>query len=1346
MRRHAKASSAGSTQRQASGLGRIFRGADATRGSSPDSKGSGAPSQRRLFLCLSLALLLAALFAASAQAAPETIAEYGKGAGQVNYPTGTAVERSTGDLYVTEGNGFRVSKFNSAGSFLLAFGYGVADGVSTDFQTCGPEASPPTATCFDGYRYPVILEARAVAVDQAGGDVYVSGDSRVSKFTSSGQFVFMVGKNVNKTKEAEGGATQAEKDFCSAASGDTCGRAVSGTAPNEFSGNAMPLAVDSAGVVWVGDMNHLASFDSVGATGAEIALPGAGDTESLALDSAGNFFVKSASLAGIRKLEAGTGALLETLDSGGFPRTVTLDESDNVYVGDCNQAGFECPSYVFKIYNPAGEQVFQFGAGQVIGAPQRNALAVGEGADRLYVASSRPAEAESVLQAFPLPEPGPLPEHPQVEDLLPTTVTLAADLNPEGHETTYHFEYGTSESYGESTPTETLAGEEFDSEAVEAQLEELLPSTTYHFRLVATNHCNNSEPAEECTIYGEDSTFTTLPPVSIDREWATDVASTSAVFHAELDPLGVAATWWVEYGTGEGYGSATPTHSLGAGFGDVAVQALVESLEPGTTYHYRFAARDERDGTTYTVHGPDRTILTQFTGLDFSLADNRAWEMVSPSQKFGGRILQFSQGVTQAAADGEGVAYQTATSIEADPDGNRAADTSTVLSRSGAGGSWSFKDVTPPHAEVSELRFGGEYKALSPQLDKALLEQQGNTPLSPEADEETAYLRENADPVTYTPLVTAKEGFANVPLGTKFGGEGYAPGGNSYVSIAATNSSFSHVVLQSFYPLVPGAPNSSLYLWKAGQMLQPLSELPAGEGGAMVRADAGSGTGSIRHAVSEDGSRVFWGKGQASTFNNELHGLYVRDTVNLQSSRLDVPQAGASEAGANNPYFQAASTDGTVVFFTDAQALTADASAGDPGGAATDLYRCDVAPLEGGALGCAGLTDISAPLEGSEERAEVLDLSPHFADDGSRAYFVARGVLDTTPNAVGDTAVAGEPNLYLWEEGQGRRFVATLSERDKTDWGTNGSSNPGEVSKLSASGSPDGRYFAFMSERSLTGYGNFDATSNEAAEEVFRYDALTDRLECISCNPSGANPDAQIVNPTGASPPEVDPQEMWTQRWVAAVLPTNMESIPTDGRVYYQRRGALANGRIFFNAIDSLVRADSNGQWDVYQWEPLGVGDCTASSDGAAIARSGSGCVSLLSSGTGEEEASFLDASETGDDVFFLTPAQLSVTDEDHEVDVYDARVNGVPAVLTPSAECLGEACQPAAIAPNDSTPASAGFKGKGNAKEAARKRCAKGKRRVRRNGKARCVARKHRKHKKHRHHRRAGKSRGAAR
>jgi len=124
----------------------------------------------------------------------------------------------------------------------------------------------------------------------------------------------------------------------------------------------------------------------------------------------------------------------------------------------------------------------------------------------------------------------------------------------------------------------------------------------------------------------------------------------------------------------------------------------------------------------------------------------------------------------------------------------------------------------------------------------------------------------------------------------------------------------------------------------------------------------------------------------------------------------------------------------------------------------------------------------------------------------------------------------------------------------------------------------------------------------------------------------------------------------------------------------------------------------------------------------------GNSCLSLISSGAAEDAASFLDSSESGDDVFFLSSARLSVQDEDGVADVYDARVNGVVAVSRPGNECLGEACRPTPDDLSAPEPSSSTFVGPGNVHR-GRRHCAKGKHRVSRRGRVRCVPRKHRGH-----------------
>ncbi len=96
--------------------------------------------------------------------------------------------------------------------------------------------------------------------------------------------------------------------------------------------------------------------------------------------------------------------------------------------------------------------------------------------------------------------------------------------------------------------------------------------------------------------------------------------------------------------------------------------------------------------------------------------------------------------------------------------------------------------------------------------------------------------------------------------------------------------------------------------------------------------------------------------------------------------------------------------------------------------------------------------------------------------------------------------------------------------------------------------------------------------------------------------------------------------------------------------------------------------------------------------------------MSLISAGTSLDESAFLDASENGDDVFFLTAEKLVPQDVDTALDVYDAHVctSKEPCfeeVTSPPACVSAEACR-AAPAPQPSVfgaPASATFSGPGN-------------------------------------------------
>ena len=88
-----------------------------------------------------------------------------------------------------------------------------------------------------------------------------------------------------------------------------------------------------------------------------------------------------------------------------------------------------------------------------------------------------------------------------------TTAHLAGSVKPNGQDTTWHFEYGTTTAYGTNTPEQGPIPAGAGTTAVAADIGGLQPGTVYHYRLVATNASG--------VVPGKDRTFTTRPGVSI---------------------------------------------------------------------------------------------------------------------------------------------------------------------------------------------------------------------------------------------------------------------------------------------------------------------------------------------------------------------------------------------------------------------------------------------------------------------------------------------------------------------------------------------------------------------------------------------------------------------------------------------------------------------------------------------------------------------------------------------------------------------------------------------------------------------------------------------------------------
>jgi hypothetical protein len=400
----------------------------------------------------------------------------------------------------------------------------------------------------------------------------------------------------------------------------------------------------------------------------------------------------------------------------------------------------------------------------------------------------------------------------------------------------------------------------------------------------------------------------------------------------------------------------------------------------------------------------------------------------------------------------------------------------------------------------------------------------------------------------------------------------------------------------------------------------------------------------------------------------------------------DASYQGASEDGSAVA-FKIKSRPGLYLRLDNATTLTVSEEPGTTfAGISRDGSRLFY--LEGGDIFAFDTATKTTAQIGSGGESTLVNISA----DGSHVYFASPKQLD------GSKGTAGRPNLYLWD-GTSIRFIATLDAADLEgevnlgNWVTSGALGPeGPAAHHGSAADPsrstaDGRVLLFQSHAPLTGY------RSEGHSEVYRYDASTG-LACLSCNPTGA---------PAASSARLQSDEAFAP----LTLTSPVANLTRDGST------------AFFESDERLVPADTDGLTDVYEWRAKGAGGCEREA----------GCLALLSSPTSAKPEHLYAASPEGKDVFIYTTATLLGADTDGGVpSIYDARVDGGFPEGGEGPSCEGDVCQSGSSVPSPlpGGSTSASLNGPGNVKQRPKLRCPKGKRRVKSDGKVRCVARHH--------------------
>ena len=763
---------------------------------------------------------------------------------------------------------------------------------------------------------------------------------------------------------------------------------------------------------------------------------------------------------------------------------------------------------------------------------------------------------------------------PGVEYIIPTVTTDSFSVQASsavlhghvsadggGDTTDCHFEYGTTTSYGANAPCVPV-GPIHNADgnvAVSAEVKNLEPGTTYHFRVVASNPNGKG--------VGADVEFKPQGPPVISREFASDVNTDGAQINGTVSPEGIDTTYHFEYGTSTSYGTAVPLpdEALDSPTAKQAVSKILLGLNPGTVYHFRLVGSNVNG----TKAGPDQTFETfslypgtpdpcpnaevrKQTGASL-LLDCRAYELASASYSGGYDVQsdlipgQVSPPIAQPDAPNRvlySLHYGAIPGIPGNPP-NLGLDP-YVAERGSEGWSTRYVGIAADGAPASDA-FGSPLAASGSDLSTFAFG--GEKLCSPCF----------ADGTTGIPVRMANGSLVQGMKGSVDPGPGAKTAG--YVG-KALSADGSHLVFGSTSKFEPDG--------NAGEISIYDRDLAAGTTHVVSKKADGSGTmtgpGIGELDISSDGSRIVLGR---SISTDSAGNTYWHPYMNIGDSAKTVDLAPSTTSGV---LYDGMSADGSKVFFS-----TPDKLLGADTDNSADLYEADVAgngtatlALVSTGTGGAGNSDACSPTGGK--------LQPRWNNVTGAATCDAIGFAGGAGVASGDGSIyflspekldgggtLNAPNIFLKRPGSAPQFVATVEPEGAAVRNALTNNELHNSSDLQVT--PSGDDAVFSSALPLTGYTNLERS------EIYRYDAPAHSLACVSCASTGAAPSAN----------------------------TTLSSVGLN---------IADDGRVFFTSAEQLALRDTNKQKDAYEWEN-GVTELISS----GASSTGSGLVTVSANG-----------------------------------------------------------------------------------------------------------------------------------
>ena len=1204
--------------------------------------------------------------------------------------TDAEVDQESHDIYVADPENHRIEKFDSSGHFILMFGKevdqttggNVCTAASGDTCQAGTEGTTPAA-----FTRPTYLAVDNSAGPSAG-DVYVGdpGDGLVQKFDATGHLV---------TSWGPGGS----KDGTDAT-----------YYPFTF-GEMQDLRVEPEGNLYVetsvGYITFVYSQD--GTYQAAIGTPA--DLGSyIAIDPVqGDHYVNNGSSIEHQVCSSESCNTVDTFGGGQLtsPRGIAVDGSTHtVYVADAGQndvavftdarpivttgepiEATESSVTLTGHIDPAGRGEitschFEYGfdksygttvpctpdpsMGSFTGPTDVTATVAGLSPGtkehyRLIATNSAEATSYGLDEVF-FTTQAPSVDGLRASNLTARSVDLSAQVNPNGLETSYRFEYGPTIAYGQAAPVPNgMLGASHGDQSIEVHLEGLTRHVVYHYRLVAINAAGTTD--------SPDQTFNFYPPPcpneNVRQQTQTNYLPDCRAYEL-VSPGDAGGTQLSPYGPNTG--QATDPSRL-------SFTGLFSTI-PGSG-----GSPMDNLGDLYVATRTSTGWVTRYVGLPSNQAAVDGGPILGPPGSAPGDLGGFSD---VPAGGNEGP--KTQSGVLANPEMSRFLtwdDGDTFL-----GG----PDHTPIASNAPYL-----YSADGELLDRF--------PTNLETVPEGSY----AYPYGYHMYANGVYPGTAAPESVAPGGghaldcpvvedTGYfsGPTYNNCPGDVTASADLSHFVFATEWNVfAPGGqltPPGSVYdNDTVNSTIGVASKTPSGDDIPSEPTDQAGDPLQIP-AVSSDGSHILMAAGGtgpcgSATCPAPPCGTSFSQTIRcpMQPSQLYMRVDGAVTYDVSQGHdvnYVGATADGSKVYFTSEEELTSEDK-----DTSVDLYMWSEAGAEAGhpltlvskgdnsgnpgepgnsdschssfTEGCGVVlyTDRSyCQLYLANSGAEGGNcLSDNFiAAENGDIYFFSPEQLD------GSRGISNQENLYDYRN-EKVQYVATFTGGPWCILGCGYEGYRTETPIVRMQVAPDDNHMAFVTASQVTSY------NNAGYLEMYTYEPSTEKVVCVSCIPSGAPPTSNVL-------------------------------ASEDGLFMTN------DGRTFFSTSDSLVPTDTDKGEDVYEY----VG----------------GRPQLITPGTGETRGGrgtdgsppgLIGVSASGTDVYFSTFDTL--VPQDHNglfLKFYDARSGGgfsAPAPPPPCAaadECHGPGSEPPLLSQITSNgPASKG----GKVKDRSRAKHRRGKR-----------------------------------